>query len=350
MLKWKRVVNLNPGERLAENLKIGNLELKEETKLDRDMILKLRNSEIEWVCVYSVELDVYEIDLEPLLPHDFLDEMKESIDTIVNQVNTTGRFDPDFVKEMSRRFVETVLEQYEKDVFMNLVKMRNFDEYTFAHHINVATISLIISKELGLNEIKIEKVAISALIHDIGKLDVPPYILFARRKLTDEEFEVMKKHPINGEKICRKSGLKDEEIISGVLQHHEKLDGSGYPYSLRDGEITYVGRIVGVADVYDALTTERPYKKPWTPYEALSHIIRSTKVFDTKVVNALIRAFGIYPAGTKITLSNGKKAIVVGSRKGMVYLPIVSFIDDDGRKITVDLSESKKIKILKVGW
>ncbi|HDM70854.1 MAG TPA: hypothetical protein ENG58_05530, partial [Thermotogales bacterium] len=70
MLKWKRVVNLNPGERLAENLKIGNLELKEGTKLDRDMILKLRNSEIEWVCVYSVELDVYEIDLEPLLPHD----------------------------------------------------------------------------------------------------------------------------------------------------------------------------------------------------------------------------------------------------------------------------------------
>ena len=146
-------------------------------------------------------------------------------------------------------------------------------------------------------------------------------------------------------KIALNSGVIDESILSCILHHHERMNGSGYPEKLRGEDIDLFARIVAVADVYDALTSERPYKSAWNPYEAMSNLIQSVDIFDSKVMNALIRVFGIYPPGTRFLLSNGERCVVIGTKKGKVFRPVV--LSDNGE--IIDLSKRKDLKIIKVG-
>lgn len=162
------------------------------------------------------------------------------------------------------------------------------DQYTHQHSNNVTNYALNIGQKLDLTEEKLEELEISSLLHDVGKIGIEDAILLKAGKLTNEEFRKIQEHPKIGAEIMKKVHFITQSIIAGILQHHEKLDGSGYPQNLKNGEIDLFGRIIAVADVFDALTTSRPYKDPWPVEKALELLEKDADAkFDKRCVEAL---------------------------------------------------------------
>ncbi len=211
-----------------------------------------------------------------------------------------------------------------------MTALQDYDNYTYKHCLRVAMISLGICKEMKFTQAQIKEVLISALLHDIGKSNIDHNIVGKTSKLTDEEFTEIKKHPRLGYEILKNSGCYSENVLAGVLFHQEKYDGSGYPLKLKKDKIPLIARILAVADVFDALTSERPYRDPWSMTETEEYMFGGCEThFDYDVVCAFLRAYNPYPIGKSVTLSNGDCGIVVAHNPN-VLRPV---IDVHGKKV-----------------
>ena len=146
-------------------------------------------------------------------------------------------------------------------VAMNIDALKVSDEYTFKHSVDVATMAMIIARKSGMSEVEIYQIGVAGLLHDVGKSQIPNEILNKAGKLTEEEFTIMKNHTLFGYKILKEKSGIPSEIMAGVLQHHEKINGRGYPLKLTGKQISSYAKVLSVADIYDALVTERPYKR-----------------------------------------------------------------------------------------
>lgn len=174
----------------------------------------------------------------------------------------------------------------------DLMSLKNHDLYTYTHSVNVAVLSISLGAAAGLPRDQIEKLGIGAMMHDIGKSAIPADVLNKQGQLSDEEYRLMQQHPVEGVRMLEGNPEIPKESLMAVLQHHEKLNGTGYPLRLRGDRITRFGRIAALADCYDALTTPRPYRYSHTPYMALSLLTRETSErgeFDAELVKALVR-------------------------------------------------------------
>lgn len=196
-------------------------------------------------------------------------------------------------------------------VAVDISALKVSDEYTFKHSVDVATMSMIVAKRYGFNEKQVYEIGISGLLHDIGKSQIPNEVLNKAGKLTDEEFSVMKQHSVFGYRILTPKDDLSNDIKMGVLQHHEKLNGKGYPLGVAMPKINVFARIISVADIYDALVTERPYKKPFSPRDAVEMIMSMTSELDVDVMRCFMESVILYPVGTDVALSNGENARVV---------------------------------------
>ncbi len=196
-------------------------------------------------------------------------------------------------------------------VAMNIDALKVSDEYTFKHSVDVATMAMIIARKSGLPNKDIYQIGVAGLLHDVGKSHIPNEILNKAGKLTEEEFAVMKNHTIYGYNILKEKSEISNEIIAGVLQHHEKINGRGYPLKLASKQITPYARVLSVADIYDALVTERPYKKGFSAHDALEMIMAMTDELDVDFMRSFIDTVILYPVDTSVTLSNGERARVV---------------------------------------
>lgn len=197
------------------------------------------------------------------------------------------------------------------------------DEYTFKHSVDVASIAMVIAKQSKMTEKEICRMGVAGLLHDLGKSKIPTEILNKPARLTDEEFEVMKSHPVRGYNMLKnKSGLAPE-ILLGVLQHHEKIDGNGYPLGLSEGKISPYAKILAVADIYDALVTERPYKKGFSPRDAVEMIMAMTGELDVEVIKMFLSSVILYPVDSVVKLSNGETARVVENNQNYPTRPKV---------------------------
>lgn len=196
-------------------------------------------------------------------------------------------------------------------VAMNIDALKVSDEYTFKHSVDVATMAMIIARKSGLSDKDVYQIGVSGLLHDVGKSHIPNEILNKAGKLTEEEFAVMKNHTIYGYNILKEKSEIPNEIIAGVLQHHEKINGRGYPLKLASKQITPYARVLSVADIYDALVTERPYKKGFSAHDALEMIMAMTDELDVDFMRSFIDTVILYPVDTSVTLSNGERARVV---------------------------------------
>ena len=212
-------------------------------------------------------------------------------------------------KAIAKDLMSAIVENDAIAVDINELKI--CDEYTFKHSLDVATMSMIIGKRCGFSEKEIHDIGISGLLHDIGKAKIPAEILNKAEKLTDQEFEIMKQHSLMGYGILKGKGELSDEIKRGVLQHHEKIDGSGYPMGVTGEKISLFAKIISVVDIYDALVTERPYKKAYTPRDAVEMIMSMTSELDIYVMKRFMESIILYPVGSDVMLSNGEMARVV---------------------------------------
>jgi len=214
------------------------------------------------------------------------------------------------------------------DVRLDLEKYKQHDYRTFVHVLNVALLSAIIGLQLGYNEKRLKYLTLGALLHDLGKFKVPLEILNKPGSLTDEEFSVMKNHPLLGEEM-----LQDTRLIGSVMatvkEHHERWNGNGYPHALKGNEINQDAQIVAVADVYEALTADRPYRKGIPPYHALEMILSlSGKDFNPRVVQAFRKSLILYPKGALVTLNTGEVGIVIKAPTEMPTRPLLRLLFD----------------------
>nr|WP_275405823.1 HD-GYP domain-containing protein [Desulfovibrio sp. JC022] len=208
--------------------------------------------------------------------------------------------------------------------------MKRYDEYTYTHSINVNLYSLLLGKALGLNRSELESLGIAALFHDVGKGRVPNKVLNKPGKLTDSEYEVMKSHSRKGLEVLGDVEGLDGAVLRGVVEHHERYDGNGYPSGIKGEDIHPFGRIIAISDVYDALTSVRVYKKAITPAKTLSQMYKWKGTdFDPAYLNRFVRVMGIYPPGTMVQLDDLRFAIVLETNETKPRQPKVKILFND---------------------
>lgn len=228
-------------------------------------------------------------------------------------------------------------------IAVDISTLKISDEYTFKHSVDVATMAMIVGKKHGLSDKEVYELGISGLLHDVGKSKIPNEILNKAAKLTDEEFAMMKQHSIFGYGILKEKADLSNSIKLGVLQHHEKMNSKGYPMGVASDKINLFARIISVADIYDALVTERPYKKPFTPRDAVEMIMSMTEELDINVMRSFLESVILYPVGTDVELSIGEKARVIENNPKYVLRPKVIGLKT-GK--TYDLSELANANIV----
>lgn len=230
-------------------------------------------------------------------------------------------------KLLISNIVEQILEN--KDTMVNLIDLKFYDDYTFFHSVNVAVLAILVGVEYGLDKSTLYNVGLASILHDIGKMFVDKEILNKPGKLTPEEYDAVRQHPMYGFNYLKESYEIPTSAYVAVLQHHEKFDGTGYPMQKTGEEISIIGRIIGIADVYDALTSVRPYRKPLLPSEAMEYIMANGGImFDVKLTKIFARKVAPFPMGTYVKLSNGLTGIVADNYEDACMRPKVKIILD----------------------
>ena len=208
-------------------------------------------------------------------------------------------------------------------IAVDISALKTSDEYTFKHSVDVATMSMVLAKQQGLSQKQIYEIGVAGLLHDIGKTKIPLDILNKPARLTDEEFAVMKQHPVFGYRMIKGRDEFSNEICMAVLQHHEKMNSKGYPVGFPSDKITQYARILTIADIYDALVTERPYKSAFSQREAVEMIMSMTGELDLTAMKSFLESMILYPVDSIVELSNGEKAKVVKNNPHYILRPTV---------------------------
>lgn len=208
-------------------------------------------------------------------------------------------------------------------IAVDINTLKTSDEYTFKHSVDVATMSMIIAKKQGLPQSDIYNIGIAGLLHDMGKSKIPTEVLNKPARLSDEEFAIMKQHSVFGYEILKEKKNFSTGISLAVLQHHEKMDGGGYPMGVSSEKICPYAKILSIADIYDALVTVRPYKEAMSQRMAVEMIMSLTKELDITAMKSFLKSVILYPVDSTVLLSNGEEARVVKNNPGAVLRPVV---------------------------
>jgi putative nucleotidyltransferase with HDIG domain len=250
------------------------------------------------------------------------------------------------IENLVDRMTESVLNS--KDALISLARIKNKDEYTYMHSLAVSALCISFAEHLGLDAKKIKQIGIGGLLHDIGKVKVPIGILNKPGALTEKEFEIMKQHVHHGSCILQQTKI-DRTAVSVTAHHHERLNGTGYPDGLKGDQISFFGQMAAVVDIYDALTSERCYKRSIPPTHALRKLYEwSHSYLNKELVEKFIAHVGIYPVGTLVRLRSGFLGVVIRhGEKGLLY-PVVRAVYNTRKEVQIvpfNIDLSKKASV-----
>lgn len=249
---------------------------------------------------------------------------------IVQQVMTEAKMGRVFNSEAVVTAIDSLVGSVLRnpDALASLARLKRFDEYTYHHSVNTCVLALAVGRNLRMNRDDLQRIAFGMLLHDIGKMQLPAELLNRSGGLEEEDFALVKRHVEQGVEYLSRTVNVESPVLLPVLEHHERLDGSGYPYGKKRHQLSEFGMIAGVVDVYDALTSDRPYRKAVTPHHALQMLYDMTRrgLLDASFVERLIRCIGIYPVGSCVQLNTGEVAIVSRMNQAQTLNPVVVVI------------------------
>lgn len=253
------------------------------------------------------------------------------VDGLLHDVRLGRQMDPDKARPLVKAMHASVLRN--PGALISLSRIKAADTYTFQHSVSICALLVSFAQALGMDAATVEEAGLGGLLHDVGKMKIPNEILNKPGKLTDEEFGIMKSHAALSHDLLMGVPGISEMVIQIAGEHHEKMDGGGYPRGIGGEAISQIGRMTAVVDVYDALTSNRVYRQGTEPTEVLKKLLEwSGTHLDGNLVQQFIRALGIYPVGSLVRLSGGRLAVVVEQSEDLLR-PVVRVVFDSARKI-----------------
>ncbi|MBS4190672.1 HD-GYP domain-containing protein [Bacillus sp. FJAT-49705] len=332
----------------------GQILLNEGMVLKEVIIQRLQELGISYIYIKDSQSE--DIICEGTLSDSLRREAIQTIFTTFHNIQKEQKLSSSFVVEKtSKRFsqlIRSLLEEIKSknELLILLSDAFTYDNYIFTHSLNVTLYTLAIGMELKLSPKELEILGLGAIFHDIGKLKVPLDVLLKPNQLTADEYEAIKKHAEEGFEILRKVQTIPLLVAHCAYQHHERINGTGYPRGIMGSEIHYFGKIIAVADVFDAVTSNRVYRRAMLPHEGLEILYAgSGTLFDQRIVEAFRLAVAIYPVGITVELNDGRKGIVSGQNTGYGDRPIIRIIEQNGERVIpyeVDLKKELNLMIL----
>lgn len=309
----------------VDNIKTGAIFISSGTILNRKLILQMKNLNIESINVYD-EKNLFSSDYE----EDKLEGKYEVLSEKVNKVfNDTKIGKKIIVTEVSKELDDVIDEIIKNNNILGRIRqLEKWDDYTFRHSLNVCMLSTMIGKWLSYSQVEVKQLSLAGLFHDIGKLKISNDIINKPEALTEEEFEIIKKHPIYGYNILSDTIGISKNVTLGALQHHERIDGRGYPYGLKDDKIHEFARIIAICDIYDAMTSERVYKGKESPLLVAEYLnSESFASLDPEITQMFLNNISKFYVGNIVKLSNGDIGEIVYIYPQMPTRPIVKVED-----------------------
>ena len=302
--------------------------VKAETALTDDAIGRLNRYHVKSVSILSESPDAGGLGIRsafmmpkvprprPVLDNALATEALKSLQGLFDVASGTGGTTAYRAVKQLDDVVDHLVETVSSEIsgLVHISQLKSHDDYTYHHSLSVAVLSIAIGRALNLNKARLRELGRTSIMHDIGKILIPLEVLNKPGKLTNEEFEIMKSHSAKGALYLKKERIGDEAMWAAVRAHHEKVDGTGYPDRLKGNEIPYFARIISVADVYDAVTSYRPYRGPMSPSVAFELVMSDVgRAFEYEIVSAFAKTVEFYPKGTAVLLSNDRRGVVVNN-------------------------------------
>lgn len=313
------------GMRLGKNIynENGNLLLSAGVLLQENYIKKLKRKGFSAIFVGEIPSD---IEIPEIVSEKVRLRAIRTIRDSIGSIKSNGKLDLKRLSRVVDLIVDEILQ--EKDLIINLLDLRSIGDYTYRHSVNVCILSIIIARSLFYSRDQLKNLGVGAILHDIGKAMISENILNKKDTLTNEEFKEIKKHSRYGYEILGK--FKNINLLSKHIayQHHERVDGSGYPRELTSDDMIEFAKIVSIVDVFDAMTSNRVYRDACLPSEAIKQIAKTDREkFDSKLIKIFMRSIAPYPVGVKVQLNNGLEGIVTKINSEAIDRPVITITE-----------------------
>ncbi|RKQ29611.1 HD-GYP domain-containing protein [Oceanobacillus halophilus] len=357
-MKLVNTKTIKPGAVLAQSIynENGVVLISSGMSLTDKVIRRLINYGITYVYIEDERTkDIY---VESLIPDKLRTEATRTIKDTFTEIKKQGIMEKSYILDKKGKELMDVVKKLTEEIKNNdqslsmLTDIFLTDNYIFQHSLNVAIYSLAIGVNLNFTNKKLMDIGIGSLLHDVGKIFIEQDILQKPDRLSDEEFEIVKNHTVLGYRFLSKNGGVPSVVAHCAYEHHERLDGSGYPRGLVGNELHTYAKVIGVADVFDAVTSNRVYRDAMLPHEGLEILYAgAVHLFDKEMVEAFKKSIVVFPIGLSVELSDGRKGVVARQNQHLCDRPVIRVVKEKETEVApyeIDLSKVLNLTIVSV--